>query len=229
MREFGAELLNGAGAAVAGQVRARHRDYYLGLAERAAAGSMTAGQTAWLTRLGAETANLRVALDFCFGTPGEAAAGLRMTRRLLPYWLMTGQFTEGRRWHDLALPAASAVTATTPGRCSARACSRCSKATSRPAARCSPGRRPWPRPAADEDLAAHVTDARGMLAFYSGDLATAQAEFEAALAVDERAGFGDPTALVTYSRLASVCLLTFELDRAVGLCEECLRRCDETR
>jgi DNA-binding CsgD family transcriptional regulator len=67
-----------------------------------------------------------------------------------------------------------------------------------------------------------------MLAFNSGDLVTAQAEFEAALAVDERAGFGDPTALVTYSRLASVCLLTFELDRAVGLCEECLRRCDET-
>ena len=57
--------------------------------------------------------------------------------------------------------------------------------------------------------------------------AAAQAEFEAALAVDERAGFGDPTALVTYSRLASVCLLTFELDRAVKLCEECMRRCDE--
>ncbi len=66
-----------------------------------------------------------------------------------------------------------------------------------------------------------------MLAFYSGDLPAAQAEFEAALAVDERAGFSDPTALVTYSRLASVCLLTFELDRAVKLCEECIRRCDE--
>ena len=66
-----------------------------------------------------------------------------------------------------------------------------------------------------------------MLAFYSGDLTAAQAEFEAALAVDERAGFADPTALVTYSRLASVCLLTFELDRAVKLSEECLRRCDE--
>ena len=29
-----------------------------------------------------------------------------MTRLLLPYWLMTGQFTEGRRWHDLALAVA---------------------------------------------------------------------------------------------------------------------------
>src|SRR6185437_4043354 len=81
--------------------------------------------------------------------------------------------------------------------------------------------------AADEDLAAHVTNARGMLAFYSGDLPTAQAEFEAALAFYERAGFNDPTALVTDSRLASVCLLTFELDRAAELCEKCLRRCEE--
>ena len=72
MREFGAELLNAAGAAAAARVRARHRDYYLGLAERAAAGSMTAEQTAWLNRLGVETANLRVALGFSFAEPGES-------------------------------------------------------------------------------------------------------------------------------------------------------------
>src|SRR6202012_1279682 len=76
-------------------------------------------------------------------------------------------------------------------------------------------------------LAAHVTDAGGMLAFSSGDLPAAQAGHEAALAAYERGGFTDPTTLVSYGRLASVCLLTFELDRAVELCEECLRRCDE--
>jgi DNA-binding CsgD family transcriptional regulator len=80
---------------------------------------------------------------------------------------------------------------------------------------------------AEDDLTAHVTAARGLLAFNSGDLVTAQAEFESALSVGERAGFRDPTALVTYSRLASVCLLTFDLERAVSLCEECIRRCDE--
>jgi len=226
MREFGAELLRAAGTEVAAGVRARHRDYYLDLAERAAAGSMTAAQTTWLTTLGAETDNLRVALDFCFSAPGEAPDGLRMTRLLLPYWLMTGQFTEGRRWHDLALADAprahhdawavfgAGVLAVqqgdfvTGGPLLARA-------TELAAA------------AGDDDLTAHVTDARGMLAFYSGDLPAAQAEFESALSVDERAGFGDPTALVTYARLASVCLLTFELDRAVTLCAECIRRCDE--
>jgi predicted ATPase/DNA-binding CsgD family transcriptional regulator len=252
MREFGAELLHAAGAAETARVRARHRDYYLNLAEQAAAGSMTAGQTAWLNRLAAETANLRVALDFSFtapvspDAPDEAPAGLRMTRALLPYWLMTGQFTEGRRWHDLAL-------SVVPESESQNGPRQAREAQSRGSAWAEFGA--WAvfgagvlavqqgdfetggplltratelaRATGDEDLAAHVTDARGMLAFYSADLPTAQAEFESALAVDERAGFTDPIALVTYSRLASVCLLTFELDRAVKLCEECIRRCDE--
>jgi non-specific serine/threonine protein kinase len=226
MREFGAELLSAAGPAEAAGVRARHRDYYLGLAGRAAAGSMTADQTAWLNRLGLETANLRVALDFSFTVPDEAQAGLRMTRALLTYWLMTGQFTEGRRWHDLAAAVApgSRDNAWAVFGAGVLAVQQGDFATGGPLLTTATG---LAAAVADEDLAAHVTDARGMLAFYSGDLPAAQAEFEAALAVDERAGFSDPTALVTYSRLASVCLLTLELDRAVKLCQECIRRCDE--
>jgi non-specific serine/threonine protein kinase len=79
----------------------------------------------------------------------------------------------------------------------------------------------------DETLSANVSDALGMAAFYAGDLETARDHYEAALAVCERIGFRDPLALVTYSRLASVCLLTGEPDRAVRLCEECLSRCGE--
>ncbi|HEY6496214.1 MAG TPA: LuxR C-terminal-related transcriptional regulator [Trebonia sp.] len=212
MREFGAELLKAAGPAETARLRRSHRDYYLGLSERAEAASMTADQTGWLARLELETANLRAALDFSFTTDGEAGAGLRMTRLLRTYWLMTGQFTEGRRWHGLAetTDPGSADNSWAVFGAGVLAVQQGDFA------------------AGDEDLAAHVTDARGMLAFYSGDLVAAQAEFEAALAVYERAGFGDPTALVTYSRLASVCLLTFELDRAVKLCEQCLRRCDES-
>ena len=244
MREFGAELLDAAGAAEATRVRARHRDYYLGLAEQAAAGSMTAGQTAWLNRLGVETANLRVALGFSLtaqssaaprapATPqasstarDEAPAGLRMTRALLPYWLMTGQFTEGRRWHDLAVSVApeSGDTAWAVFGAGVLAVQQGDFATGGPLLTRATE---LARANGDEDLAAHVADARGMLAFYSGDLPTARAKLEAALAAGELAGFGDPTALARYSRLASVCLLTFELDRAVKLCEECIRRCNE--
>jgi non-specific serine/threonine protein kinase len=238
MREFGAELLHAAGAAAAVQVRARHRDYYLGLTEQAAAGSMTGAQTGWLNRLTAETANLRVALDFCFTAQSsptaqssltvgdEARAGLRMTRALLPYWLMTGQFTEGRRWHALAAAVApgSLDNAWAVYGAGVLAVQQGDFATSGPLLTRATE---LAETAADEDLAAHVTDARGMLAFYSGDLPAAQAEFEAALAMGERAGFNDPIALATYMRLASVCLLTFELDRAEKLCQECIRRCDE--
>jgi predicted ATPase/DNA-binding CsgD family transcriptional regulator len=223
MREFGAEQLAAADGA---GVRARHRDYYLELAGRAAAGTMSAEQAGWLRRLAQETANLRVALDFSFTAPGEEAAGLRMTQLLLSYWLMTGQFTEGRRWHDRA----ATVSPGTPEQARAvfgagvLAVQQGDFATGGPLLE-----RATALAAAvgDADLAAHVTDARGILAFYSGDLPAAQAEFEAALAVYERDGFTDPAALVSYGRLASVCLLTFELDRAARLCEECVRRCDE--
>jgi predicted ATPase/DNA-binding CsgD family transcriptional regulator len=223
VREFGAERLD---PAAGGRLRARHRDCYLGLAERVAAGGMTAEQTAWLARLSRETDNLRVAFDYSFTTPGEAPAGLRMTRLLLTYWLMTGQFTEGRRWHDLAVRAAATpgdsawalfgagVLAVQQGEFESGG-SLLARAAELAGAE------------GDEDLAAHVTDARGILAFYSGDLVIAQAEFETALAAYERIGFSDPTSLVTYSRLASVCLLIGELDRAVKLAEQCLRRCGE--
>ena len=236
MREFGAEHLRDAG-----RLRLRHRDYYLRLAEQSAAGLTGAAQPDWLRRLAVETANLRVALDFSFTTPGQARSGLRMTRLLLPYWLMTGQFTEGRRWHELAVAAGLVTGDPADG----------DPATGDPDADAAwavygagvlavqqgdlaAGGPLLARAAAlaaetgDADLAAHVTDARGILAFNSGDLVTAQAEYEAALSVYERDGFRDPAALVTYGRLASVCLLTFELDRAVQLCEQCLRRCDET-
>jgi len=228
VREFGAELL---GEEAIRRVRARHRDYFLELAERATAGSMTAEQAGWLRRLGAESASLRAALGFSFTEQGEATAGLRMTRLLLPYWQMTGQFTEGRRWHELAL-------AVNPGSGD-------------------PGSADWAwavfgagvlavhqgdlahggplltkaaalaEAAGDENLAAHVTDARGVLALRAGKLAAARAFHEAALASYERIGFADPTALASYGRLVAVCLMTNEPDRADRLAAECLRRCTE--
>jgi predicted ATPase/DNA-binding CsgD family transcriptional regulator len=222
MREFGAERL-----ADAGELRARHRDYYRDLAAEGAAAGVGAGQTGWLARLGAETDNLRAALDFSFAAGGRPDEGLLLTTLLRPYWLMVGQFTEGRRWHDLAAAVSpgsrenawavfgAGVLAVQQGDLAAGA-----PLLDRAAALAAAGD--------DENLAAHVNDAQGIVAFNGGDLETAQARYEAALASYERIGFGDPLALVTYSRLASACILSGALDRAVALCEECLRRCDET-
>jgi len=234
MREFGAEglaqLAARAGTDLAAELRARHRDYYRDLAAAGAAAGVGAGQTDWLARLGAETDNLRAALDFSFGAGAETPqqpVGLLMTTLLRPYWLMTGQFTEGRRWHERAVAVrpgsaenawavfGAGVLAVQQGDLGAAA-PLLDRAGALAAA------------SGDENLAAHVSDAQGIVAFNGGDLETAQARYEAALASYERIGFGDPLALVTYSRLASVCILSGALDRAVALCEECLRRCDET-
>jgi predicted ATPase/DNA-binding CsgD family transcriptional regulator len=230
MREFGAERLaetSAPGSATRDELRARHRDYYRDLAAAAASAGVGAEQTGWLARLGAETGNLRAALDFCFATEGQRGEGLLLTTLLRPYWLMVGQFTEGRRWHELAVAVrpgsrenawavfGAGVLAVQQGDLGAggplleRADALAAEHD-------------------DENLAAHVSDALGIVAFNGGHLETAQARYEAALASYERIGFGDPLALVTYSRLASACILSGALDRAVALCEECLRRCDET-
>jgi non-specific serine/threonine protein kinase len=222
MREFGAERLGREGAA---ELRGRHRDYYRELAATGA--GVGAEQTGWLARLGAESGNLRAALDFSFAAGGQQDEGLLLTTLLCPYWLMVGQFTEGRRWHDLAVAVnpgsrehawavfGGGVLAVQQGDLAAGA-PLLDRAAALAAA------------SGDENLAAHVSDAQGIVAFNGGDLETAQARYEAALASYERIGFGDPLALVTYSRLASACILSGALDRAVALCEECLRRCDET-
>jgi len=234
MREFGAERLAqtavqadpGPPPAGAAELRARHRDYYRDLAAGAAAGVGTE-QTDWLARLGAETDNLRAALDFSFAVAGEQHEGLLLTTLLRPYWLMVGQFAEGRRWHDLAVTVGpgsrenawavfgAGVLAVQQGDLDTGA-----PLLDRAAAAAAAN--------GDENLAAHVSDALGIVAFNGGDLETAQARYETALASYQRIGFGDPLALVTYCRLASACILSGALDRAVTLCEECLRRCDET-
>ena len=235
MREFGAERLAEAAARAEGdgtgpaagpaELRRRHRDYYRELA--AAGAGVGAEQTGWLARLGAETDNLRAALEFSFAAGGDQREGLLLTTLLRPYWLMVGQFSEGRRWHDLAVTVdprsrehvwavfGAGVLAVQQGELGAGA-----PLLERAAALAAAD--------GDENLAAHVSDAQGIVAFNGGDLETAQARYEAALESYERIGFGDPLALVTYSRLASACILSGALDRAVQLCEECLRRCDET-
>jgi len=235
MREFGAERLAQTAARADGvgggppagpaELRARHRDYYLELAEAGAAAGLGAEQTGWLARLGAETDNLRAALDFSFSAGGQQNTGLRLTVLLQPYWLMTGQFTEGRRWHDLAVAVnpGSRENAWAVFGAGFLAVQQGDLSTGAPLID-----RAAALAADDENLAAHVSGAQGIAAFNGGDLQTAQARYQAALASYQRIGFGDPLALVIYPRLASVCILTGALDRAVQLCEECLRRCDET-
>jgi predicted ATPase/DNA-binding CsgD family transcriptional regulator len=224
IREYGAEQLALLGEQ--DELRRRHRDYFLGLAERAAAGSLGAEQVGWLVRLRQETSNLRVALDYSFASPGQEAMGLRMAVLLRHYWLSLGLFTEGRRWHDRALAVGSdspeapwavygaGVLALQQGDLE-----RAGPLLSRAEA--------LAQDLHDRDLRAHVTDAEGIAAFFAGDLEEAGARHESALAEYAEIGYSDPFALVTFTRLGAVCCLTGELDRAIALSEQCLRIAEE--
>ncbi len=220
IREYGADRLAALGEQ--DEMRRRHRDYYLGLAEQAAAGSLSAQQVEWLVRLQQETANLRVALDYSYACPGQEATGLRLTVLLRYYWLVLGLFTEGRRWHDRALAVdrdsldgawavyGAGVLALQQGDIDAAAplLARAGRLA---------------EDFHDRDLSAHVTDAQGIALFFAGDLRGAGTCHERALASYAEIGYSEPFALSSFARLASVCCLTGQLDRAIGLSEECLR------
>ncbi len=103
LREYGLERLREADEEPA--LRRRHRDYYRQLAEHLDAQWYGPDQLDWLSRLHAEHANLRTALEYCVTQPGEARVGLRMAADLWFYWLPCGQLREGRYWLDRALAA----------------------------------------------------------------------------------------------------------------------------
>jgi non-specific serine/threonine protein kinase len=139
---------------------------------------------------------------------------------------MLGAFSEGRHWHELARAASRGTRdgAWASYGAGILAAQQGALATARPLLEQAAI---LAAELADDSLAACVADAQGSVAFYGGDIETALERYGTALARFEESGFTDPTALVCYSRLASARMLAFDLDRAIALCEECMRRCDE--
>jgi|HubBroStandDraft_1064217.scaffolds.fasta_scaffold03345_6 tetratricopeptide (TPR) repeat protein len=94
VRQYAASRLDALGPAAAEAARARHRDYYLGLAETAAPQLIGPDQAAWLDRLDAELTNLRAAIAFSLIQP-DAEPGLRMVTSLSHFWRARGHAGEG--------------------------------------------------------------------------------------------------------------------------------------
>jgi len=78
-------------------LRARHRDYFLALAEATEPKLRGAEQADWLRRLEAENENLRAALDWSL-TDAGSGKGLRFCAALQRFWWTRGYLTEGRDW-----------------------------------------------------------------------------------------------------------------------------------
>jgi tetratricopeptide (TPR) repeat protein len=103
IREFALGQLEASGEAT--KVFARHAQWCLGLAERAAPVLHVAGQVEWLDVLEREHDNMRSALTWAHSA-GEAALALRLSAALQELWYMHGHLDEGYRWYGRAVAAA---------------------------------------------------------------------------------------------------------------------------
>jgi predicted ATPase/predicted Ser/Thr protein kinase len=84
------------------ELRRRHAEWFLALAEQAEPELFGRAQAAWVTRLEEEAANLRAALGWSLES-GRLELGLRIAGALLRFWSVRGQMSEGRTWLDQAL------------------------------------------------------------------------------------------------------------------------------
>ncbi|MBV9327671.1 MAG: XRE family transcriptional regulator [Chloroflexi bacterium] len=96
VRQYAEEKLADSGEAAV--VRARQRDYYLGLAEDAVAGLRGPDQVAWVERLDLEHDNLRAALAWCQMDAEGADAEERLAGALGRFWRDRGHNREGFEW-----------------------------------------------------------------------------------------------------------------------------------
>jgi len=100
VRRYGRERLTDSGEEC--ELRVRHRDFYLALAERIDRHWYGAGQVENLARLRVEYANLVAALDW----HADPRAGLRLIAALCWHWCAGGFLSEGRRMFERGLAAA---------------------------------------------------------------------------------------------------------------------------
>jgi tetratricopeptide (TPR) repeat protein len=105
VREYAAERVAECGEAP--MLRARHRDWCLALAERAAPELSGPQQANWLERLDHALDDVRVALSWLYEQE-QIELGLRLASALGRFWSTRRYVTEGRAWLERFLAPASA-------------------------------------------------------------------------------------------------------------------------
>jgi predicted ATPase/class 3 adenylate cyclase len=106
VRQYSRDRLLQAGEVEA--VRARHREFFLALAERAEPELRGPDQSAWLERVETEHDNFRATLEWCRGRSEATEAGLRLAAALAMFWEVRGYREEGRERLAAALAAEGA-------------------------------------------------------------------------------------------------------------------------
>ncbi len=95
LRQYAEERLNA--RPDADEVRARHRAYFLALAQEAEPELQKNGQEEWLARLEMEHDNFRAV----FARYPRHAESLSMATALVRFWIVRGYGAEGRQWLDI--------------------------------------------------------------------------------------------------------------------------------
>ncbi|RAS70111.1 non-specific serine/threonine protein kinase [Lentzea atacamensis] len=220
LRRYGLEKLRAAGEDHAMTVR--HRDWFLRLAEEAAAGWFGPDERAWMDRLRSEHDNARAALEFCLSDPGSLEAGLRIGGALWCYWVPGGLLVEGQQWLDRLVAAA-----TEPSRAlgvvlwvSGWAASHAGDlvAAEARAEQC----RQLAAQLGDARLEAYGLQVAGLGALLKGNLE--QSHELCARSWERHVALGELTspALKVLTKLSLVASMTGDVDRAVAYAEECV-------
>ncbi|MFF4622062.1 ATP-binding protein [Nonomuraea jabiensis] len=219
IRAYGREQLP---AADAEALRERYIDHYRRLAERVRVDRLEPDQIDRLRKLKPELPNVRVALDLCFGRPGDAPTGLEIVSDLWSTWLVTGALSEGRHWLKRGL-------ALVPGPSVARAMGLWAdgllahyqgNAAAADARECLA----IARQLRDEKALAFAVQLSGVAALSEGDV-------EGGLALLEEArtrhwARGDTGAVAVTLYLAALFAATMRPDRAAGYGEELVTLCE---
>ncbi|MBP2328714.1 non-specific serine/threonine protein kinase [Kibdelosporangium banguiense] len=212
---YGRDALRAAGAEA--MLCRRHRDYYLGSAERGEAEWFGPTQLAVAARTRCEHANLRLALEFCLSTPGESQTGLRMAGALYFYWLGCDFLAEGRHWLDRALaldaqPTRARATALWINAHLAVVQGDASAATAT-IEECLD----WAERRGEQTVLAYAVFVRGAAAWLSGDSPPGRALLEDALARFEALGELHTTVIIAYVMAIVAAVFQQDLARAVAL------------
>ncbi|SMC47345.1 LuxR C-terminal-related transcriptional regulator [Kibdelosporangium aridum] len=218
LRQYGMDKLRQSGQET--QVRRKHRDYYLDLAERSEKEWFGPRQADMVTRAGLEHANFRAALDFSLASPADAATGLRLAATLWFYWTGCGMLGEGRHWLGRALEATAEPTAERTKALWVNGYIHTLQGEVAAAVTMLEECRAHASKTGDEVALAYATHRIGCNALVGDDIDYAKSLFEDAQERYRRLDVLDSNVMLAGIELAIACVFLGDLDRAAVLCEE---------
>ncbi|GAA5115392.1 ATP-binding protein [Haloechinothrix salitolerans] len=218
IKEYGLNRLRASGELAT--LRQRHRDWYAGLTAHALTQLEDGEQIEAYHRLRAEQANLRAAFELCTASSDDARLGLRMAADLRHFWIMSGAFSEGRRWLEELLALAPAAPEAVGGLTAAGKLA-VLQADVTEGRRLLARARTLATSTGQEMWLAEITHNEGIASLFHGDPATALTHFTESHDAHKKAGndFGIMVALIQSAAARS---LLGETSHALELCEECL-------